>query len=170
MFRSVMLRFVLPVALASCVVAYFGLPYIQRLLAEWFRSDVELRAQLVMHSMEEPITDLVEKGNETRLRAYLAKTAADERLLAILICRPNGATIFKSERTPTAISCEAGGDGTSSRILQLPSGSVHHCVVQISPPNCASTFPPRSVTRFDAANASGTENMMPPMATCGALG
>ena len=37
MFRSIMLRFVLPVALASCVVAYFGLPYIERLLAEWFR-------------------------------------------------------------------------------------------------------------------------------------
>ena len=63
MFRSVILRFVLPVALASCVVAYFGLPYIQRLLAEWFRSDVELRAQLVMHSMEEPVTALVESGN-----------------------------------------------------------------------------------------------------------
>jgi hypothetical protein len=41
-------------------------PYIERLLAEWFRSDVELRAQLVMHSMEEPITELVEKGNESR--------------------------------------------------------------------------------------------------------
>ncbi len=60
MFRSTILRFVLPVAFASCVVAYFGLPYIERLLAEWFRSDVELRAQLVMHSMEEPITELVE--------------------------------------------------------------------------------------------------------------
>src|ERR1700735_1893244 len=98
MFRSVMLRFVLPVALASCVVAYFGLPYIQRLLAEWFRSDVELRAQLVMHSMEEPITDLVENGSESRLRTYLATLTSDERLLAILVCRPNGTTIFKSYR------------------------------------------------------------------------
>jgi len=124
MFRSVMLRFVLPLALASCVVAYIGLPYIQRLLAEWFRSDVEMRAQLLMHTMEEPITDLVQKGNETRLRAYLAKTAADERLLAILICRPDGATIFKSERTPTAIACDSAGSSNSSRILQLPSGSV----------------------------------------------
>ena len=61
MFRSILLRLVLPIAFASCVVAYFGLPYIERLLAEWFRSDVELRAQLVMHSMEEQITDLVEK-------------------------------------------------------------------------------------------------------------
>jgi len=126
MFRSVMLRFVLPVAFASCVVAYFGLPYIERLLAEWFRSDVELRAQLVMHSMEEPITELVEKGNESRLRTYLAKTAADERLLAILVCRPNGSTIFRSERTPASISCDAtdGPKPVASHVVQLPSGSV----------------------------------------------
>src|SRR5665213_4227176 len=127
MFRSIMLRFVLPVALASCVVAYFGLPYIQRLLAEWFRSDVELRAQLVMHSAEEPITDLVENGSEARLRAYLSKIATDERLLAILVCRPNGSTLFKSERTPPAISCDSDAVGASparSQIKQLPSGSV----------------------------------------------
>jgi trehalose-6-phosphate synthase len=126
MFRSIMLRFVLPVTLASCVVAYFGLPYIQRLLAEWFRSDVELRAQLVMHSMEDPITDLVEKGNEARLRAFLAKIAENERLLAILVCRPNGTTIFKSERIPSEVSCQAADDfnPARSRILQLQSGSV----------------------------------------------
>ena len=124
MFRSILLRFVLPVALASCVVAYIALPYMQRLLAEWFRSDVEMRAQLLMHTMEEPITELVENGNEVRLRTYLAKTAADERLLAILVCRPDGVTIFKSERTPTAISCDAAGKSNSSQILQLPSGSV----------------------------------------------
>jgi len=105
-FRSIILRFVLPVALASCVVAYFGLPYIERLLAEWFRSDVELRAQLVMHSMEEPLTDLIASGNEARLRAYLARMTADERLLAILICRPDGSTLVRTERAPAAISCE----------------------------------------------------------------
>ena len=121
-----MLRFVLPVAFASCVVAYFGLPYIERLLAEWFRSDVELRAQLVMHSMEEPITDLVEKGNESRLRGYLAKITADERLLAILVCRPDGSTIFKSERVPPSISCNNtdGPNPATSHIVQLRSGSV----------------------------------------------
>ena len=126
MFRSVMLRFVLPVAFASCVVAYFGLPYIERLLAEWFRSDVELRAQLVMHSMEEPITELVERGNEWRLRAYLAKITADERLLAVLVCRTDGSTLFKTDRAPQAISCDAASmpNSTPTRIVQLPSGSV----------------------------------------------
>ncbi len=126
MFRSVMLRFVLPVAFASCVVAYFGLPYIERLLAEWFRSDVELRAQLVMRSMEEPITELVEKGTEWRLRAYLAKITADERLLAVLVCRTDGSTLFKTDRAPPAISCDAASmpNSTPTRIVQLPSGSV----------------------------------------------
>jgi trehalose 6-phosphate synthase len=121
-----MLRFVLPVALASCVVAFFGLPYIERLLAEWFRSDVELRAQLVMHSMEEPITDLVQKGNEWRLRGYLAKVTADERLLAVLVCRPDGSTIFKTERAPATITCESAGGSnfTATKVVQLPSGSV----------------------------------------------
>ena len=126
MFRSIMLRFVLPVAFASCVVAYFGLPYIERLLAEWFRSDVELRAQLVMHSMEEPITELVEKGNESRLRSYLAKITADERLLAVLVCHTNGTTIFKTDRAPAAVTCDEAGavNGPATRIAQLPSGSV----------------------------------------------
>jgi trehalose 6-phosphate synthase/phosphatase len=125
MFRSTILRFVLPVAFASCVVAYFGLPYIERLLAEWFRSDVELRAQLVMHSMEEPITELVEKGSESRLRTYLAKITTDERLLAVLVCHTDGSAIFKTERAPSAITCDAAGkNGTATRIIQLPSGSV----------------------------------------------
>src|SRR5882757_26866 len=126
MFRSVMLRFVLPVAFASCVVAYFGLPYIERLLAEWFRSDVELRAQLVMHSMEEPITELVGKGNEPRLRAYVSKVTADERLLAILVCRQDGTMIFKTERAPAAITCETNAKKSpaETRVVQLTSGSV----------------------------------------------
>jgi trehalose-6-phosphate synthase len=126
MFRSIMLRLVLPIAIASCVVAYVGLPYIERLLAEWFRSDVELRAQLVMHSMEEPITDLVENGNAARLQSYLAKITADQRLLAILVCRTDGATIYKTEHTPATISCVSEGDAkpAAGRVVQLPSGSV----------------------------------------------
>jgi trehalose-6-phosphate synthase len=126
MFRSVLLRFVLPVVLASCVVAFVGLPYIERLLAEWFRSDVELRSQLVMHTLEEPVSGLVGEGNEARLRAYLSKVTADERLLAILVCRPDGTTIIKTERTPPSISCD-GNAGTLpavTRVVQLASGSV----------------------------------------------
>jgi trehalose 6-phosphate synthase len=126
MFRSILVRFVLPVALASCVIALFGLPYIDRLLTEWFRADVESRAQLLMHSMEEPIADLVQERNDGRLRGYLAKITNDQRLLAIVICRPDGTTIFKTERTPATVTCELGDSVTpaAARVIQLPSGSV----------------------------------------------
>jgi len=126
LFRSVILRIVLPLALASCVVAYFGLPYIQRLLAEWFSADVEARAQLVMQTVEDPLAELIDQGSDMRLRNYLAKMTADERLLGVLVCRPDGATIAKSERTPPAISCEGEGKAKpfSASIVQLPSGSV----------------------------------------------
>ena len=127
MFRSVLLRFVLPVAFASCVVAYFGLPYIERLLAEWFRSDVELRAQLVMHSMRGAAAGARgARATRPRLRAYLAKVTADERLLAILVCRPDGTMMFKTERAPSAITCDEKRQENprSARIVQLPSGSV----------------------------------------------
>ena len=63
MLRSVLLRFVLPLALASCVVAFVGLPYIQKLLAEWFSADVEVRAQLIMHTVESPVAELVAQNN-----------------------------------------------------------------------------------------------------------
>jgi trehalose-6-phosphate synthase len=125
-FRSVLLRIVLPVALASCVVAYAGLPYIQRLLAEWFTADVEVRAQLAMHSVEEPLGELVAQGNDAHLRAYLAKVTADERLLGVLVCRPDGTTIAKTERAPKAITCDQHGTAktASAGMMQLPSGSV----------------------------------------------
>ena len=126
MFRSVLLRFVLPLALASCVVAFLGLPYIQKLLAEWFSADVEVRAQLIMHTVESPIAELVAQDNEVKLRSYLARMTADERLLAVLICRPDGTTVARSERVPHNISCEQQGKMKpfSAGILQLPSGSV----------------------------------------------
>jgi len=126
LFRSVLLRFVLPLALASCVVAFLGLPYIQKLLAEWFSADVEVRAQLIMHTVESPLAELLAQDNQAKLRSYLARMTADERLLAVLLCRPDGTTIARSERVPPNIACDQQGKQKpfSAGIIQLPSGSV----------------------------------------------
>jgi len=125
-YRSILVRFVLPVTLASCVVAYFALPYVDRLLTEWFRADIELRAQLVMSSMEEPIEDLVADGNGEKLRTYLARITNDQRLMAIVLCRPDNTTILRTERAPLAVSCDLdlGRRPESTRILQLAGGSI----------------------------------------------
>jgi trehalose 6-phosphate synthase len=135
-FRSIILRFVIPVALLSYLIAMFGLPIVGRLLTEWFRADVDSRAQLVMHSMEEPVRELVGSGDLARLRGYLAGITTDQRLLAIVLCRPDGSTIMKTERTPAAVSCQperSVAPPPASVILQLPSGSVQVSRFEVQP-------------------------------------
>src|SRR6204780_4331388 len=110
MFRSLLTRTVLPLLLAAGVVAYFGLPYIDRLLTEWFRSDVELRARLLMSSLEETLPALVARSDQQGLRKYTAKVLADQRVLGILICLPQGGTIFKTEFVPPSVSCASTVD------------------------------------------------------------
>ena len=90
MLRSIIIRSVLPLLLAAGTVAYFGLPYIDRLLTQWFRSDVELRAQLLMSSMQEVLPVFMAKNDQTGLRRYVVRIAADQRLLGLIICRPDG--------------------------------------------------------------------------------
>jgi trehalose-6-phosphate synthase len=126
MFRSLVTRTVLPLLLAAGVVAYFGLPYIDRLLTEWFRSDVQLRARLLMSSMDESLPALVAKGDQQGLRKYTAKIIADQRVLGILICLPRGGTVFKTELVPTAVSCESTSDlrDGESVVRRAPMGSV----------------------------------------------
>jgi len=126
MFRSLVTRTVLPLLLAAGVVAYFGLPYIDRLLTEWFRADVELRARLLMSTLEESLPALVAKSDQQGLRRYTAKVLADQRVLGILICLPNGGTVYKTELVPELVSCQSTeplADGHSV-VRRSPMGSV----------------------------------------------
>ncbi|MGA8708042.1 MAG: trehalose-6-phosphate synthase [Steroidobacteraceae bacterium] len=136
MFRSIIVRTILPLLLAAGTVAYFGLPYIDRLLAQWFRSDVELRAQLLMSSMQEVLPVYLAKNDQAGLRRYVARMTADQRLLGLLICRPDGTPLIKSERMPAAVDCqkvEAVPDGRSG-VLETPTGSAQVSVFDQSPP------------------------------------
>ena len=86
MIRSVFIRYILPIAAALSIIAFVGVPYIEHMLTDWFRADIELRARLVMNSMEEPLAGLLERNESARLAAYLERVVSDERLLAVLIC------------------------------------------------------------------------------------
>jgi trehalose 6-phosphate synthase len=112
--------------LAVSLLAYFGVPYANRLLADWFSSDVNLRAQLVANSMAPTLGTLLDTQSEEDLRNYLGTIMTDERLLSIMLCRANHTLIYRTERTPDAITCESAQsvhDGAGER-LQLKSGSV----------------------------------------------
>ena len=126
MFRSLVTRTVLPLLLAAGVVAYFGPPYIDRLLTAWFRSDVELRARVMMSSLEDSLPTLIARSDQQGLRRYTAKIIADQRVLGILICLPHGGTVFKTELVPVAVTCESTADlkDGESIVSRASAGSV----------------------------------------------
>jgi hypothetical protein len=124
--RSILIRFGIPTLVAVSLLAYFGVPYANRLLADWFSSDVNLRAQLAATSMAPTLGTLLDTQSEADLRNYLATITNDERLLSIMLCRANHTLIYKTDRTPEAVTCESAAtihDGGAHR-LQLKSGSV----------------------------------------------
>jgi trehalose 6-phosphate synthase/phosphatase len=124
--RSILIRFAVPTLIAVSILAFFGVPYVDRILAEWFRSDVDLRAQLVAHSMEGSLTSLLERDDQTALAAYLAAITTDERLMAIVLCDDGARTLFKTDRTPVEIKCSVLRDigERGSSIVKLADGSV----------------------------------------------
>ena len=127
MLRTLFWRFAVPVLVALSVGAWIAVPYVERMLTEWFRADVEMRAKVVMNSMGETLPTLLDRSELPRLRRFLSKVTEDERLLAVLACRPNGQTIYQTDRTPPQVSCAlaALADEPASRVLRAPQGTVH---------------------------------------------
>src|SRR5688572_22179381 len=124
--RAILIRFAVPTLIAVSILAFFGVPYVDRILAEWFRSDVDLRAQLVAHSMEGSLTGFLERGDRKGLASYLAAITTDERLMAIVLCDDVEKALFTTDRTPPEIECsmlrDIGDRGSS--IVKLADGSV----------------------------------------------
>lgn len=107
--RRLLLRYALPAFAAIVMVAFVGVPYIDRMLADWFRSDAQLRANAVMASIEEPLSELLEQGDSGRLHAYLNRITSEARLLGAVICGPAGADIAHTSAVPGAVNCAQHG-------------------------------------------------------------
>ena len=124
--RAILFRFAIPSLFAVSILAYFGVPYVDRILGEWFRQDVDMRAQLVANTMESSLATFLERKDVRGLRGYLNGITADERLMAIIVCDTNSKLIAKTERTPEGVDCDtmALTGNRGSTMLKLPSGSV----------------------------------------------
>ena len=135
MIRSVFIRYVLPVVAALSLIAFVGVPYIEHMLTDWFRSDIELRARLVMNSMEEPLTDLLERNETARLATYLERVVSDERLLAVLICATSGAKVYATNLVPADVTCDSPTTSlvNGSTVTRIPSGLIEVSSFTINP-------------------------------------
>ena len=84
------LRFVLPLILALGAFAYAAVPLVDRLTLQWFVRDLDIRASLIASTVQEPLQDLIQTGNRTRMLQFFNRITQDERLFAMGYC-PSGA-------------------------------------------------------------------------------
>ncbi len=125
MFRTLLLRFALPLILVVGAASFLALPYVEKLITGWFSADVESRARLVMNSIEEPLVELTALADKTRLERYLGRIALDERLMGVVICGIDGKTLFHPASIPAQASCGIGGDRDTSSVVATPRGAIH---------------------------------------------
>ncbi len=104
-FRGVLIRYVLPIAAAVSLVAFVGVPYIDRVLTGWFRTDIDQRTRLVMDLVREPLGQLLDDGQLARARNYLNSVAGDQRLLGMVVCDRLGEQVLITAQAPQIARC-----------------------------------------------------------------
>ncbi len=125
MLRQLWWKFAAPVLLILGLAAYFSAPYVDRVLAGWFRADVESRSRLVFNSMEFALLNLAREGNGSRLSQYLERLTSDERLQAIVICEPDGRLLYRTPGTSPAVACLSAPAQARYEVVQAGGESMH---------------------------------------------
>jgi len=130
---SLSLRFMLPLILALAAIAYGVLPLVDQLTLRWFVRDLDIRAQLVANSLQEPLHEQLRGGKPARTQAYLTRLIQDERLFGLGFC-PLGGTLTSTKGFPAAIRCDglARFDDPAARLLESEQGPLHVAVHPIA--------------------------------------
>ena len=124
------LRFVLPLLLVLAGIAYAVAPLIDRLTLSWFVRDLDLRATLVVNTIQEPLQEQLGAGNKTKIGEFFNRITQDERFFAIGYCAGPSVKILASRSLPPEILCADLERWKSpvSHLLASPQGPLHVAV------------------------------------------
>ncbi|MDR3449073.1 MAG: trehalose-6-phosphate synthase [Alphaproteobacteria bacterium] len=111
-------RFLAPLAVTLCVVAYLLLPWTDRLFLNWSQADLEMRSRLIFSSVNDDIlTDIsTQRGNELTKR--FTQMAEDERLIGLGYCDTAGPPRYRNKDFPPSIVCPPINTLTSPQFTQ----------------------------------------------------
>ncbi|MCU0789039.1 MAG: trehalose-6-phosphate synthase, partial [Verrucomicrobia bacterium] len=132
---SLTLRFVIPLALALIVLAYALVPLVERLTLRWFVRDLDIRSQLIAGAIQEPLVELLDKGDRAKTNTLFRRVIQDERLFAIGYCDAGGNLLYRTPTFPASLKCPPVDSlkKSSNAVHGLPRGGVHvssHPIVQ----------------------------------------
>jgi trehalose 6-phosphate synthase len=121
------LRFVLPLALVLALIAYGVIPLVDSLTLKWFVRDLEIRAKLMVSTMEGPLSELLVSNSSDKILAYFTRIMQDERLYALGFCDLNNRLLYMTQTYPDEVTCESTASlmPDSSTVLKLSRGPLH---------------------------------------------
>jgi len=134
MFRSLRLslRFIVPLVIALAILAISVVPLVDRLYLRWSVRDMDIRSKLIASTLQEPLTDLLQQGNKSKINTLFSRALRDERLFALGYCDEGGNMLHRTPTFPKDLTCASPGQSAEKTglLLKLPQGVVH---VAVSP-------------------------------------
>lgn len=124
------LRFVLPLLLVLAIIAYAVAPLIDKMTLGWFVRDLDLRAALVVNTIQEPLQEQLDAGQEAKTGEFFNRITQDERLFAVGYCAAPTARILASRWLPAEIHCDDLGrwENPDDHLLPSSKGPLHVAV------------------------------------------
>lgn len=116
------LRFALPLFVAISLIAYAVVPLVDTLTLRWFARDIEIRSNLILSTLNEPVIDLIKENNKKKIENIFKKAIQDERLYAIAVCNNKNNFFVKTVTFPDQILCP---QFDYSSIENLSTGKIH---------------------------------------------
>ncbi|MDX2028620.1 MAG: trehalose-6-phosphate synthase [Alphaproteobacteria bacterium] len=103
----ILARFLAPLVLALCLVAYLLLPWTDQLFLNWSEADLRMRSKLVFSSIEDDLPDVLSAERAGQLTKRFTQLAQDERLIGIAYCDSVGTPTYRNKDFPADIACSS---------------------------------------------------------------
>src|SRR5216117_3440035 len=101
------LRFVIPLLVALAIFAYAALPLVDKLMLRWFSRDLEVRANLIATTVDDPLHNLIRTGDRSRIQEFFTRLTQDERLFAVGFCPADNGDPVTTPTLPAEVRCSA---------------------------------------------------------------
>lgn len=123
-------RFLVPLVLTLVLIAYAVVPLVDRMIAQWFQSDLDLRSKLIATSVQSSLSEAVDTTQQLRasskLRVYFDALMLDQRLYALAFCNVNRVLLYTTAKFPADLPCDDPTDtARMPEVVEEESGPLH---------------------------------------------
>ena len=101
------LRFLVPLLLALGLFAYAAVPLVDSLMTRWFVRDLDMRANLIASTVQEPLEELIQTGSPARTLSFFQRLMSDERLYSVGLCMSEKGPPIAPSDFPRELRCSA---------------------------------------------------------------